>query len=338
MNAKFQIGQEVHTITIRSGVKVREHATVSKKTYRVRVAELRYSVVHKANVWHYMVGKGNTWRTEDQLIAADTQTTDAPAQDDTPKGLTTGTIVNLGPKGSSNRAHRITNIETIRPTAQGTRKVTLVCISDGTTWTTIIKPAAKRVTWNARMNRVITDAEREQSIETEALKIIHSQGEMDSTRINHSTLYRLSAKGLVYVSRHYPNGTYDVALTAYGYDLITGQTDDSAQDSDTITVSDLADEYNITIQDVTRALDDDNLTEHDGVDAGMARDILNRQRIQIGQIWTSNAHGTDHQVTDYAGNGLWEITGPVGNTYVTSAYDLRSRNTLDMTRFNHPTT
>lgn len=192
--------------------------------------------------------------------------------------LTTGTTVNIGPKGSNNRAHRITHIEAIHPTGRGNRKVTLVRINDGTTWTTTIKPTAKRIAWNARMNRVITDAEREQSIEQEALKIIHHEGEIDSTRINHSTLYRLSAKGLVYVSRHYPNGAYDVALTTHGRDLIdTDHTDNSAQESDTITVGDIAHEYDITIQETTTALGDDTLTEDDGVDADMARDILNQQ-------------------------------------------------------------
>lgn len=330
MNAKFVIGQEVHTITIRSGVKVREHATVSKKTYRVRVAELRYSVVHKANVWHYMVGKGSTWRSEDELIAAEAETTQTTTEDT--MTLTTGTTVNIGPKDSNNRAHRITNIETIHPTARGNRKVTLVRINDGTTWTTTIKPTAKRVTWNARMNRVITDAEREQSIQQEALKIIGREGEIDSTRINHSTLYRLSAKGLVYVSRHYPNGTYDVALTTHGRDLIdTDHTDNSAQESDTITVGDIAHEYGISIQETTTALGDETLTEDDGVDAIQARDILNRQRIQVGQTWTNNQHATDHEVIEYVGDGGWGMRGPVGNVYVLTDANLRSMYTLKTT-------
>lgn len=245
--------------------------------------------------------------------------------------LTTGTTVNIGPKGSNNRAHRITNIETIRATAQGDRKVTLVRINDRTTWTTTIKPTAKRITWNARMNRVITDAEREQSIEQEALKIIHHEGEIDSTRINHSTLYRLSAKGLVYVSRHYPNGTYDVALTTHGRDLIdTDHTDNSAQESDTITVGDLAHEYGISIQGTTTALGDDTLTEDDGVDAIQARDILNRQRIQVGQTWTNNDYDSDHEVTAYEGNGYWEMNGPGGHHTISDFY-LRAMYTLKTT-------
>lgn len=273
MEARLRVMEENDRIKS-EGEKRQEEATKTRQTvianpeFQAWAAEKRGTPFEDiSSLWLRKLVE--TWQAERTTTTQSTAT----EQDETPKGLTTGTTVNLGPKASDNRAHRITNIETIHPTTRGNRKVTLVRIDDGTTWTTTIKPTAKRVTWNARMNRVITDAEKENSM----------------------------------------------------------------QDSETITVSDLADEYDLTIQDINRALGEDSLTEHDGVDAGMARDILDRQPIQVGQIWKSDDYGTDHQVTDYAGNGMWEITGPVGNTYVASAYELRSRNSLDMTRFTHPT-
>lgn len=70
------------------------------------------------------------------------------------------------------------------------------------------------------------------------------------------------------------------------------------------------------------------LPAHDGVDADAARRLISTHMLVPGQIWESKNYGTDHTVTEHVGDDLWEITGPVGNVYVTTPQTFRALNRL----------
>lgn len=102
----------------------------------------------------------------------------------------------------------------------------------------------------------------------------------------------------------------------------------SAQDSETITLEDLAAEHSYTVEGMAAILGDTSLTAHDGVDADAARRLISTHRLVPGQIWESKNYGTDHTVTEHVGDDLWEITGPTGNVYVTTPQTFRALNRL----------
>lgn len=102
----------------------------------------------------------------------------------------------------------------------------------------------------------------------------------------------------------------------------------SAQDSETITLEDLAAEHSYTVEGLAALLGDTSLTAHDGVDADAARRLISTHMLVPGQIWESKNYGTDHTVTEHVGDDLWAITGPTGNVYVTTPQTFRALNRL----------
>lgn len=80
--------------------------------------------------------------------------------------INTGDVVAIGPKNDQDRLYRVTDIEERRPFgAKRYVAVTLVRITDETTWQVYVKPDAKRIHWNARLMSVTTDADRRKAID-----------------------------------------------------------------------------------------------------------------------------------------------------------------------------
>lgn len=82
--------------------------------------------------------------------------------------INTGSVVGIGPKNDPHRFYDVTEVETedLRPFGlRAHTVVTLVRITDKTTWKAYVKPDAKRIPWNARLMRVTTDADRRQAID-----------------------------------------------------------------------------------------------------------------------------------------------------------------------------
>lgn len=79
----------------------------------------------------------------------------------------------------------------------------------------------------------------------------------------------------------------------------------------------------------------DTDVEHDASSCGacIAGATDYRPRIEAGQTWISNQHGTDHQVQGPGDEiGTWAMWGPVGNLYVISDARLYTAYTLDLDR------
>lgn len=81
--------------------------------------------------------------------------------------ITTGSTHLIGPKTATDRLYRVTDVEERRPF--GVKRytaVTIVRITDDTTWQVYVKPDAKRIPWNARLMSVTTNDDRLKAIET----------------------------------------------------------------------------------------------------------------------------------------------------------------------------
>lgn len=101
--AKFNTGDMVHTITKGVNGKAKGTVKVSKTAKHIRVAEWREGWVSddvngKGWGWFYMIGKsGNTWRSEEDLIAAEQPKAAKPETKEDKGGEWVGIAYTVGP-------------------------------------------------------------------------------------------------------------------------------------------------------------------------------------------------------------------------------------------------
>lgn len=126
--------------------------------------------------------------------------------------ITVNSTVALGAASIVDRFYRITAVGHPMPeystgTTRIFRTVTVVKVSDGTTWEVRVKSGAKFIPWNVTLRRVLTEADRERAMREELARVAKEWPYLTHVRVgNRFGVVKCNSKWLDRVTVSYEDG------------------------------------------------------------------------------------------------------------------------------------